>query len=114
MASSIYKSVGEGISKLRRRRKPKMTQEKLARAADVSRASIANIEKGRHRIQLHVLYDIAAALEVAPHDLLPHLQVARQQQPLPEDISKMLNTPKEALAVSRLLAGGKEKAIEGS
>ncbi len=87
-----------------------MTQERLAQASGVSRASIANIEQGRHRIQLHVLYDIATALEVEPHDLLPHLRTARPQKRLPQDISSKLNSPKEALAVSRLLEGAKEEA----
>ena|SRR5436309_7667678 len=113
-ASAIYKTTGEAISKLRGKRKPKMTQQQLALATGVSRASIANIEQGRHRVQLHVLYEIAAALEVDPHDLLPHLRVTRPGQALPEDISNKLKSPKEALAVSRLLEGGKEEAHERS
>lgn len=112
--SAIYKNVGQAISRLRKKRKPKMSQQLLAAAVGVSRASIANIEQGRHRIQLHVLYDIAAALDFEPHDLLPHLQGGRPTQALPEDISNKLRSPKEASAVSRLIAGGKGEAHEKS
>src|SRR5690349_11139285 len=85
--SAIYKRVGQAISRLRQKRRPrKMSQQELATTVGVSRASIANIEQGRHRIQLHVLYDIAAALELEPHDLLPHIQGDRSGPSLPEDI----------------------------
>jgi transcriptional regulator with XRE-family HTH domain len=113
-ASAVYRNVGQAISRLRQKHKPKMSQEKLATAVGVSRASIANIEQGRHRIQLHVLYDIAAALELEPHDILPHLQGERLAQALPEDISNKLRSPREASAVSRLIAGGKGEAHEKS
>ena len=107
-ATSLYKDVGKAILRLRKKAKPKMSQQTLASAAGVSRASIANIEQGRHRIQLHVLFDIAAALDVEPVHLLPHSQANRLAQPLPMSISKKLNTRGEALAVSRLLAGRKD------
>lgn len=107
-ATSLYKDVGKAILKFRKKAKPKMSQQTLASAAGVSRASIANIEQGRHRIQLHVLFDIAAALDVEPVHLLPHAQAGRLAHPLPKSISKKLNTQGEALAVSRLLAGGRE------
>jgi transcriptional regulator with XRE-family HTH domain len=113
-AASIYKQTGEAIARMRRRRKPRLTQQELANAAGISRASIANIERGRHRIQLHVLYDLAEALEVAPRDLLPDLRERAPRKSLPEDISRKLKTPREALAVSRLLESGRENGNEGS
>jgi transcriptional regulator with XRE-family HTH domain len=113
--SAIYKRVGQAISSIRLKRKPrKMSQGQLAAAVGVSRASIANIEQGRHRIQMHVLYDIAAALDLEPHDLLPHLQGDRSAPSLPEDISNKLRNPKEASAVSRLIAGGKGEVHDKS
>ena len=78
-----------------------MTQEALAASSHLSRASIANIERGHHRIQLHILYEIAASLEVEPHDLLPHPAKARPS--LPEDVKRQLKTTKEVQAVSRLV-----------
>lgn len=113
-AATIYKQTGEAIARLRRTRKPKLTQQQLAIAAGISRASIANIEQGRHRIQLHVLYDLAEALEVTPQDLLPDVRFRGPRKALPDDISKKLKTPREAQAVSRLLESGKEDGHDGS
>lgn len=101
--NTLYREIGRAIYQLRSsQRNPKMSQKALADAVGVSRASIANIERGHHRVQLHVLYDIATVLDVEPHDLMPHPD--RQDRPthLPEDIKKELN-PRERAAVDRLL-----------
>lgn len=102
---ALYREIGGAIHQLRNRRNPKMSQQMLAETVGVSRASIANIERGHHRVQLHVLYDIATALDVEPHDLMPHPD--RQDRPthLPEDVKKELN-PRERAAVDRLLRSG--------
>lgn len=99
---ALYRELGRAIHQLRTQRNPKMSQKALAGAVGISRASIANIERGHHRVQLHVLYDIATALDLEPHDLMPHPD--RQDRPtrLPEDVSKELN-PRERAAVDRLL-----------
>jgi Zn-dependent peptidase ImmA (M78 family)/DNA-binding XRE family transcriptional regulator len=48
-----------------------MTQDALAKAADVARASIANLEKGRQKVPLDNLVRIAAVLHVDYRALLP-------------------------------------------
>lgn len=49
-----------------------MTQQQLAEKVDMSRASIANIERGNQSVSLFNLYAIAEALGVSdPADLLP-------------------------------------------
>lgn len=48
-----------------------MTQEALGRIVSLTRTSITNIEKGRQKVLLHTLADIAAALETEPGRLLP-------------------------------------------
>jgi len=111
-AKGLYEATGQAISVLRKQRK--WSQQKLAEAAALSRASIANIERGRHRIQLHVLYDIAAALDVEPHDLLPHPAKSSVERRLPQDIEKKLRTSNEATAVRRLLVRGKGDTHESS
>src|SRR5438876_310531 len=100
-ADALYHEIGRAIFQLRSRRNPKMSQKTLAEVVGVSRASIANIERGHHRVQLHLLYDIATALDSEPHDLLPHSDRG-QTTNLPLDVSKKL-TPKERAAVGRLL-----------
>lgn len=79
-----------------------MSQQALAEAVGISRASIANIERGLHRVQIHILYEIAAALDVAPHDLLPHPNRSQAESRIPADIAKELDL-KERIGVDRLL-----------
>src|SRR5437879_2601330 len=56
--STFYKQVGE---KIRSRRGKKLSQEALASAVGLTRTSISNIEKGRQRLLLHTLVDVADA-----------------------------------------------------
>jgi transcriptional regulator with XRE-family HTH domain len=103
----LYWHIGKAIHMLRTSRKPKMSQQALAHAVGISRASIANIERGHHRVQIHVLYEIALALEVEPHDLLLHINQTEFENRLPADVTKGLNA-KERIAVGRLLDRGQK------
>jgi transcriptional regulator with XRE-family HTH domain len=67
--SAIYRRFGR-LVRLHRERLD-MRQETLAAAIGLSRASVANIEKGRQRIPLHHLYALAKALKVDVRELLP-------------------------------------------
>lgn len=64
----IYRLVGQKIRGERKRRK--LTQEELATLVQLKRTSITNIEKGKQKLLLHTLIQIAAALNLAPHTLL--------------------------------------------
>lgn len=66
---SIYLQFGRQVREIRE--KAGLTQEELAVAISMTRTSITNIEKGRQKILLHTLYDIAMALNVDIRDLLP-------------------------------------------
>ena len=46
-------------------------QATMARAMGISRASVSNIENGRHRVFLDQVYAAARALGVDPRELLP-------------------------------------------
>lgn len=59
---SLYVSVGRSVCLARRA--AGMSQEQLAAAVQLSRASIANIEVGRQRPSLHVFVQIAGALDM--------------------------------------------------
>jgi transcriptional regulator with XRE-family HTH domain len=64
----FYRGFGE---KVRHARGRGLTQEELAARVKLSRTSIANIEAGRQRVPLHMIYTFAQALSVAPESLLP-------------------------------------------
>ena len=65
-------NVAFGKAVAQRREELELTQSVLAGLVGMSRASIANIEKGRQNVLLHHLYDLAAALEMSKvGDLLP-------------------------------------------
>lgn len=68
MTSPIYAALGARIRA--RRKKLGMIQMDLSRKLKISRASVANIETGRQRVLLCMVFDIAKALRVRPADLL--------------------------------------------
>ena len=68
--AEYYEEVGRLVSKARRGR---LTQDELARRVALTRTSITNIEKGRQRVMLHTLAQIADALGTSISKLLPDL-----------------------------------------
>jgi transcriptional regulator with XRE-family HTH domain len=67
---AIYKAFGRAVAT--RRKELDLTQADLAGRVGMSRASIANIERGRQNVLLHHVYSLASALEFAQvADLLP-------------------------------------------
>jgi transcriptional regulator with XRE-family HTH domain len=91
---------------LRRSRDPRLNQQDLADAARISRSSMVNIERGRHRIQIHVLYAIARAFGVEAGELLPRGIPGSPASVLPSSFAKQL-TKKELASVGRLLGDRK-------
>lgn len=66
--SALYEELGRRIIE----RRGDMTQRELAEKVHISRASIANIERGNQAVSLHNLYAIASALGIQDlRDLLP-------------------------------------------
>jgi len=61
--------IGDKLKAFREKRK--MTQEELADRINLSRASIVNMEEGRHTILLKRLYDIANVFDIEVIDFLP-------------------------------------------
>jgi DNA-binding XRE family transcriptional regulator len=65
-------NVAFGKAVAKRREELELTQADLAGLVGISRASIANIEKGRQNVLLHHAYDLAEALKMSRvGDLLP-------------------------------------------
>ena len=65
----LYKALGEKI-KVARKEKA-FNQTKFAKLIGISRPSLVNIEKGRQRAPLHVIYYIADLLDLSVTELLP-------------------------------------------
>lgn len=61
------------------RRQKALSQDALARRADLSRTSITNIERSRQHVSLDVLYRLADALGVEPQELLPERTAVRER-----------------------------------
>ncbi len=74
----VYVRIGERIKELRDKT---FSQEELAKAIDVSRASIANYESGKQSIYISDLYKIADVLKVDISTLLPSTEQVRLQSP---------------------------------
>lgn len=68
---SFYKLLGERIRAARERHRPRMSQIQLASQLSLSRASVVNIEAGRQHPPLDTLWEIADALTIELHDLIP-------------------------------------------
>lgn len=66
---SLYKIVGQRIKQ--RRLNLSISQAQLSENLGISRASVSNIEVGRHQVTLANLYDVSKFLKVDICDLLP-------------------------------------------
>jgi transcriptional regulator with XRE-family HTH domain len=65
----LYRKIGERIRE--KRTEAKLTQGQLADAVGLLRTSVTNIEAGRQKTPLHVLYDLCIELDVAVAEILP-------------------------------------------
>jgi len=73
---NLYEIVGRRIRDTRKN--AKLTQDNLAACVHLTRTSVTNIEKGRQKILLHTLFDLAAAMKVPVAQLIPD---SREEQP---------------------------------
>lgn len=65
----LYLELGVRVRRLRE--DLNITQDELAKRVDISRSSIANIERGRQHAPVHVVLSIAETLNVDMAQLLP-------------------------------------------
>ncbi len=97
-------NVAFGKAVAQRREELELTQADLAGLVGMSRASIANIEKGRQNVLLHHVYDLAAALEMPKvGDLLPARPRAALG-PLEVNVTDGAISPRDLAQVSDLVA----------
>jgi transcriptional regulator with XRE-family HTH domain len=90
---ALYILVGQQIRKVRKERG--LTQEQLATLVSLTRTSITNIEHGRQKLLLHTLYEIANALAIEPHALLPPPNKLLGAQGIDQDIPADLSSDEQ-------------------
>lgn len=75
----LYSYIGEQLRTHREKRG--MTQQELADLVSLERTSITNIERGKQKLPIHVLFCVCDALGVSPSDVMPRIeQVAERPQ----------------------------------
>lgn len=67
----MYATLGKNIRQVRELATPKVSQAKLAERVGVSRVSVVNIEAGRQHAPVHLLWNIAKALDTDLTRLIP-------------------------------------------
>lgn len=85
-----------------------MTQAALAAQVGLSRASIANIERGRQSVLLHNALDLASALGLQLPDLLskaPAISLEDQSIALSDTVSPMARAQISHLIATAVAAG---------
>jgi transcriptional regulator with XRE-family HTH domain len=92
-SESIYRAVGKRIRDTREQSVKKMSQAKLAKQLDISRASVVNIEAGRQRAPLHLLWEIAEVLDID----LPMLIPRRAELNASKTITELNNTMRKQI-----------------
>jgi transcriptional regulator with XRE-family HTH domain len=70
-SDDLYRELGRKIRQARERFGEKLSQEALAQRLGLSRASMVNIEAGRQRAPLHLLWQIAELLGTDLTMLIP-------------------------------------------
>lgn len=88
MDSKLYRVFGSRLRALREEKS--VTQEELARRVDLSRTSITNIEKGRQRIMLHQVLELAEALDADLGALIPHNPGQDPGEALRPDVARVI------------------------
>lgn len=89
----LYREVGQKIREIREQKG--MTQAKLAETVSLTRTSITNVERGRQKLFVHTLFDIAAALGTEPSELLS--QVGKSSQEAEPDVPADIRAKNRAL-----------------
>lgn len=87
---SLYYQVGLRIREVRQNKG--LNQEAFAQMLKLTRASVVNIEKGRQRPSIHLLYDICKITNVEIKELIPELS---QKQELSSKWKKKIENSSE-------------------
>ncbi len=99
----LYKKLGQQIRQ--KREAANLTQAQLAERVGVLRTSVTNIEAGRQKAPLHLIYEICAVLQVGIKDILPPLNELAETQNSTIEIGGRLKNipPRSAELIDELL-----------
>lgn len=111
----IYRGVGRKLRQTRENQH--LSQESLAKRLGISRTSMVNIEAGRQRAPLHLLWQIAELLETKLPLLIPspeELLVPRNQTVLDRELMKQIEEVANGdPATIKVLTGFVTKRLKG-
>ncbi len=82
----LYRHIGAAIQD--RRHERGWTQGQVAEVAGVLRTSVANVEAGRQRAPLHLIYRICAALNLEVASVLPRVAQVAGTPNIPVELGK--------------------------
>jgi len=112
----IYREVGRKIRQTRENQH--LSQDSLAQRLGISRTSMVNIEAGRQRAPLHVLWQIAELLETKLTLLIPtpeELLAPQNQSVLDREMIKQIEEVANGdLATIKALTGFVTKKLRGN
>ena len=111
----IYRGVGRKIRQTRENQR--LSQDSLAQRLGISRTSMVNIEAGRQRAPLHVLWQIAELLETKLILLIPspeELLAPQNETVLDKEMMKQIEEVANGdLATIKVLTGFVTKKLKG-
>lgn len=85
---TFYEEFGRALRECRI--KANLTQDDVASKVGLGRTSVTNIEKGRQQVSLHMLYQLADAVDAQPSSLLPPRSEAKEKSELPAELESSL------------------------
>lgn len=99
----LYSFIGEQLKNHRETQMRK--QQDVAEAVGLERTSITNIERGKQKLPIHVLFNICEVLGVNPSEVLPRMGAVAEEREM-EKVSVRGFEGELPRGIAQLIAGG--------
>jgi len=106
----FYEIVGRRVKQARKA--SRLTQEELASRVSMTRTSVTNIEKGRQKLLLHTLFDLADAMKIPAVQLIP--ESSEDQPHIEQQLINGLSKAEKKWIVGELSKPSNKKTYERS